>query len=807
MKPDDKKKPLSIIAFTVILTLVVFAAILYTYNIIIWSNFPDFGFGFRTATGINVVGVVTHPGREAGMQVGDFIKTVNNKSFKNIAEFRAAMQRELGETNNYLLDRTGRTFNVTITNKAQGFKKSFAKSGFPLLLGLCYILIGVIVFLMKPHQRSSWIFFIFTSTFGLFLTFLYKSGVMKPLLLEDLNIFAFTFTPAAFIHLALCFPEERLLLRRHPSVQIFPYIFSTLLFLMIRSVTGNIMDVPKIRLVFMVSYMAAGVLWFIGSCLQLRLTSTSEIVKTRSRMILLGFAISASLPLIDLVTNTLFHMYIVPGFNYYLPFFIMFPLFVGYSIVKHNLFDFDAIIKRTYGYVLTTASIAGVYGLFVLISNVAFGRFEVTTSPIFPLVFTMVVVFFFNPIRNRVQKFIDRVFYRLEYDYRDTVKKISERMRSLLTLDEIGKSIIETALETMFIDAGCVMLLNKKAAVYECLISEGEREIRHCQIGLKNTLPADGPFFQKIAERKKEVTVYDIQEDPFFEDEREHCQAVFDQLEATIVIPLIYEDRLRGLISLGQKKSGKFYRRTDINLLNILANQGAMAIENALMIEEMIEKERVKANILKTFGKYVTREVRDQILDGHIPLDGEVKDVTILFADLRDFTILAESNSPKKVVKIINSYFSEMADAISKHKGLVLQFIGDEIEAVFGAPLALNDHPTHAVRAAIAMRERMLMVNKNLQQQGYVPLRHGIGIHTGGVVAANIGSEDRLSYALVGDTVNVASRIQGLNKKFGTDILISATTVARLTDNLDIEKLPATTVKGKRDPVGIFKLI
>jgi adenylate cyclase len=157
-------------------------------------------------------------------------------------------------------------------------------------------------------------------------------------------------------------------------------------------------------------------------------------------------------------------------------------------------------------------------------------------------------------------------------------------------------------------------------------------------------------------------------------------------------------------------------------------------------------------------------------------------------------------------VRIINGYFSEMADAIGQNQGLVLQFIGDEIEAVFGAPLPLEDHPTHAVRAALAMQQRLVVVNEKLAQQGYGPLRHGIGIHTGTVVAANIGSEDRLSYAMVGDTVNLSSRIQSLNKEFGTDLLISATTVERLVDDIAVEKLPATTVKGKRKPVEVYKL-
>ena len=123
--------------------------------------------------------------------------------------------------------------------------------------------------------------------------------------------------------------------------------------------------------------------------------------------------------------------------------------------------------------------------------------------------------------------------------------------------------------------------------------------------------------------------------------------------------------------------------------------------------------------------------------------------------------------------------------------------------------MPLEDHPNHALMAALAMRERLVVVNQKLEKQSYEPLRHGIGIHTGMVVAANIGSEDRLSYAMVGDTVNLASRLQGLNKEFGTDLLINEITAERLVDDIDIEveKLPATTVKGKRNPVEVYKLV
>jgi sigma-B regulation protein RsbU (phosphoserine phosphatase) len=256
----------------------------------------------------------------------------------------------------------------------------------------------------------------------------------------------------------------------------------------------------------------------------------------------------------------------------------------------------------------------------------------------FPLIFILAVVFFFNPVRNRVQKFIDRVFYRLEYDYQNIVQKISETMRSLLDLNQIGKSIMDTALGAMFIDAACVMIFNPGKNVYECLTAAGQREVRRSPAYSESLQPsrkdseirnssensnvpmdtviseasenkildsklsalrlsAGNHLIKKIAERKKEVTIYDIQADPFFEDQKASCKEVFDQLQAILIVPLIYEDKLTGLISLGEKKSGKFYRQEDINLLNTLANQGAVAIENARMIEEVIEKERMEEEL------------------------------------------------------------------------------------------------------------------------------------------------------------------------------------------------------------------
>jgi adenylate cyclase len=224
------------------------------------------------------------------------------------------------------------------------------------------------------------------------------------------------------------------------------------------------------------------------------------------------------------------------------------------------------------------------------------------------------------------------------------------------------------------------------------------------------------------------------------------------------------------------------------------------------VINEMSEGLRERDFIKDTFGKYVTQEIRDEILAGKVSLDGELKEVTVLFADLRNFTPMVEKTPPKEVVKIINSYFKEMDEAIKQYHGLVLHYIGDAIFAVFGAPLFRENHPALALQAAREMRRRLQAVNRTLEKAGYPRLSHGIGIDTGQVLAANIGSPDRLSYTLVGDTVNVASRLQELNKEFNTEIILSGATRARTNGDFLLQELPATRVKGKSGSIQIFSL-
>ena len=427
-----------------------------------------------------------------------------------------------------------------------------------------------------------------------------------------------------------------------------------------------------------------------------------------------------------------------------------------------------------------------------LIFNYVFGSFELTESRIFTLLFILAVVFFFNPVRDRVQKFIDRVFYRLEYDYQETVGKISEALRSLLSLDEIEKRIMENSAGIMFIESGSVLLLNSKEQVYEAL--------NHPSSTLK--IPADDPLIQKISFRKKEVTLYDIQEDPFYVNVREPCRRVFKFLEAVLIVPMIYEENLIGLISLGEKKSGKFYRREDIKLLKILANQGAVAVKNAKLADQMKSEETVRANL----ARYLSPQIVDQVIkkDVQVNLGGDKKVVTVLFSDIRDFTRISETLPPDQLVQMLNEYFTEMAGIIFENQGSLDKYIGDAIVAVFGSLIALENPARAAVQAAIQMMKRLETANERWTAQYGFPINIGIGINTGEVFLGNIGSPERMEFTVIGDTVNIASRFSGVAAP--GQILITKEALQHLGTDIQYEKLPPIEVKGKSGKLEVFSI-
>lgn len=253
---------------------------------------------------------------------------------------------------------------------------------------------------------------------------------------------------------------------------------------------------------------------------------------------------------------------------------------------------------------------------------------------------------------------------------------------------------------------------------------------------------------------------------------------------------------MRVIRSVRQGDFSKRIRVVSNDEIGILGDAG-----NA-MIAGLAEREQIR----ETFGLYVSPEIRDEILSGRIPLEGERRTGTLLFSDLRDFTAYVEHHSPEEVIRSLRAYFTEMEAAVRAHNGLVLQYVGDEQEAVFGVPVYHEDHADRAIRAALEMRRRLASLNEERVRAGFVPFRHGIGIHTGEVLTGNSGSESRPSYALIGDTVNIASRVQDLTKTLKCDILVSEDTVSCLRSTFPLTAEPPQTLKGHTRMLAVYRL-
>jgi adenylate cyclase len=227
---------------------------------------------------------------------------------------------------------------------------------------------------------------------------------------------------------------------------------------------------------------------------------------------------------------------------------------------------------------------------------------------------------------------------------------------------------------------------------------------------------------------------------------------------------------------------------------------GDLAVSINEMAAGLAEKEKINAS----FGRAVDPRVRDYLMKHGDALGGEQIEATILFSDIRGFTSFSESRDPREVVDWLNTYFERMARCVREHGGIVNKYVGDAILAVFNAPIPLANHVAAGYNCAVAMLAELEKLNAEMRAGGRQEIRIGIGIHTGTVVAGNIGSSERQEFTVIGDTVNTASRIESLCKKFKVPLLVSQEVYEILGSSDGLRKLGLAKVKGKSSYLSIF---
>lgn len=221
-------------------------------------------------------------------------------------------------------------------------------------------------------------------------------------------------------------------------------------------------------------------------------------------------------------------------------------------------------------------------------------------------------------------------------------------------------------------------------------------------------------------------------------------------------------------------------------------------------VNASLEKKRLRDEQRKLFRTFTTKEVAEELLRGGFSLGGKQVTASVLFADIRSFTTIAERQKPVETIDLLNRYFSMMFDAITDNGGTVNQMMGDGLLAIFGAPIFFDDHREKAVRAALKMLERLKEFNQSQNEQGKTQLHIGVGITSGKMTVGYTGTQNRAIYTCIGDTVNLANRIEEYTKEALHPLLIDENTRRGLPDEFKVEDLGRIVFKGKNQAVNVF---
>jgi serine phosphatase RsbU (regulator of sigma subunit) len=592
---------ISSLIFYALTVLMVIITVFCFISALFWLNRPFAGFLVYDFPYVGSMGDREWTGVKAGLKFLDRIVEVEGKPvWEGRDVVGVAKQKKLGTPTHYLVEARGKSREVTVPVATFDLKDFILVFLIPFLGGMAIYALGFIVYVLKPRISTSWVFYILCFCLG---TYMVTGFEMQSTYFSvNFHYLIIPLFPATFFHLGLIFPDRKRILTRFPVLEYLIYVPALFLILAYQTYLFTFKAVLKgTSLTWLPSYGQIATinrsftLFCVASLIVLVIYSTLKastiVARQRARMILfgvtIGFLPAAIITLLVLILKVHF------PWNFLVFFVIFFPASIAYSIVRHNLFDADAIIRRTIGYVIVTAVVVGAYVGVSILLNVFMGKYEMAQSSAFPIVFTLAIILIFNPLRNRIQSLVDKIFFRKEYDFGEIVNRIGDSVTSSLDLGHILKQIMKTFTDDMFIDTSSIMLLNPARTEYQVYLADGERKKEVEQIVLNR----NKPLSQVIVKEKKELTKYDVLEDPKYKAISEDCSREFENLRASLIVPLVFQNEVTGLISLGEKKSGKFYNREDINFLHTLARQGAVAIENARLFQENIEKSRMEEEL------------------------------------------------------------------------------------------------------------------------------------------------------------------------------------------------------------------
>ena len=373
-----------------------------------------------------------------------------------------------------------------------------------------------------------------------------------------------------------------------------------------------------------------------------------------------------------------------------------------------------------------------------------------------------------------------------------TLLEVSKELGRAIDTDTILNKIVEQAYEVLTVDRVAIQLMDDAGNLVTKIARDkrGGDQPRAVPQSIARAAIAD-----KVA----------ILSDNAGEDQRFGGQSILmQQVRSAICSPLMGADeRILGILYVDNVSASHRFSLDDLNFLVAFAGIAAVAIENSQYAERIRKEALVRSNFERYFAPQLAQRIASS--EGTTRLGGEKREITVLFSDIRGFTTLSETMPPNDMATLLTEYFTEMVDCVFRNDGTLDKFIGDSVMAQWGAPIGSKEDPDKAMRAAIEMIHELDKLNEKWKGEGRPQLQIGIGLNYGDAFAGNIGSERRLEYTVIGDTVNTASRL--CSAAGPREILISDDMKRALDKKPKLVECPPMELKNKSQPVKVFRVV
>lgn len=373
-----------------------------------------------------------------------------------------------------------------------------------------------------------------------------------------------------------------------------------------------------------------------------------------------------------------------------------------------------------------------------------------------------------------------------------SLHKASQVMASNFDLNDRLAKVLDIVMEVMDADRGFVMLRDEAGSLNVKVAREMGKDLvaSSPSMGIAGRAAIDGePVLMADRNTDQEFGMRD--------------SIIMSQINSAMCVPLKIVDRILGSIYIDTRKATVAFTEEDLELFASLANQSALAIDNVQLHQKVVEAEKKR----QSFGRFLPHAIVEQIMsnDTELELGGQKTEVSAMFCDIRGSTQLGEQLAPNQLVELLNEHFSALTEIIFEYQGTLDKYIGDEIMAIFGAPLPMQDHNFNAVAAALALQRRNAEMNILRRAEGRPEVNIGIGIDSGEVIAGYIGSPMRMDYTVVGDRVNTAKRfcdLAGPGK-----VVVGEETWTAIRDRVESRPMGTVPLKGKERPVEAHEII